>query len=285
MKFFLYLLLFACTSCAQASKTVIFVGSTPAHDVVRDFFGISKTDSIDFIRWKVTMNKDNYELSCQYGISKGGTPGFINEKSIQHTGTVSKRNHIYTLHQSKQALHLLQVNGNLLHLLNNDEQMLVGNGGYSYVLNNANPVVTDDDFNISPTQNRQSYPIVFEGRTPCQELSTILKLNKGLNCNKLKWYFLLYVDSLTGTPSYYLEGGMGYRKETMKRGKWQIDTLKNGRIIYQITPDTKAYTLNLLKGDDNILFFIRPDGTLLVGNENFSYTLNRRQKEYKPLVR
>jgi hypothetical protein len=38
-------------------------------------------------------------------------------------------------------------------------------------------------------------------------------------------------------------------------------------------------SLNLLKGDDNILF-VDADGRLLVGNEDFSYTLNRREEEY-----
>jgi len=275
------------SSCDKSDTTAAgintFVGCTPAHMDVRLFLDISATDSIDFIRWKVLINKDNYELSCQYGISKGGTPGFINEKSARFKGKVTNENHILTLHRNKASLQLLEVNNNLLHLLDHKSYMLVGNGGYSFVLNNEAPVVTND-FNIIATSNKQRYPLVFEGRTPCQELSAMLKLNKGNNCPKLKWYFLFYADATTGKPSYYLQGGMGYRKETMERGKWEINTLKDGRIIYQITPDNGPYTLNLLKGDDNILFFIRPDGSMLVGNDDFSYTLNRRDKEYGPII-
>ena len=66
----------------------------------------------------------------------------------------------------------------------------------------------------------------------------------------------------------------------MERGKWQIITRENGRILYQVRPDDGAYTLYLLKGDDNILFFTDGNGQLLVGNEDFSYTLNRRKEEY-----
>ncbi len=73
---------------------------------------------------------------------------------------------------------------------------------------------------------------------------------------------------------------MGYRKETMERGTWQIITKENGRIIYEVIPDNRTYTLRLLKGDENVLFFIDASGRLLVGNEDFSYTLNRRKEEY-----
>ncbi len=52
-----------------------------------------------------------------------------------------------------------------------------------------------------------------------------------------------------------------------------------------MTPDKQAYSLYLLKGDDNILFFVDPNGRLLVGNEDFSYTLNRRKEEYAPVFR
>jgi hypothetical protein len=100
----------------------------------------------------------------------------------------------------------------------------------------------------------------------------------------MKWYIIFYTDSLTGKPSYYLKGGIGYRKETMEKGKWQIIN-KDGRIIYQVIPDDQPYSLYLLKGDDNILFFMYPDGHLLVGNEDFSYTLNRRKEEYLPVRR
>lgn len=77
-------------------------------------------------------------------------------------------------------------------------------------------------------------------------------------------------------------GGMGYKKETMARGRWQIVTERDGRIIYRVYSDKWTRSLSLLKGDDNILFFIDADWRLLVGNEDFSYTLNRRKAEYPP---
>ena len=100
-----------------------------------------------------------------------------------------------------------------------------------------------------------------------------------------QWYFLFYVDSVTSKPSYFLMGGMGYRKETMDSGKWQIVTEGKGRIIYRLYSDIWARPLSLVKGDDNMLFFIDANGRLLVGNEDFSYTLNRRKEEYAAVKR
>ncbi|MBD0277290.1 MAG: hypothetical protein ICV81_04905 [Flavisolibacter sp.] len=162
--------------------------------------------------------------------------------------------------------------------------MLVGNGGYSYALNSTAPLKTDQ-FNIQPIQGMLIFPVVFEERTPCQERSSLLGLHKSEACDKMKWHIIFYTDSVSGKPSYYLKDGIGYRKGTMERGKWQIISGKDGRIIYQVNPDNQAYSLYLLKGDDNILFFIHPDGHLLVGNEDFSYTLNRRKEEHLPVYR
>jgi hypothetical protein len=281
MKIYFSLLILILVCCFAASAQRTYVGSTPAHGVVRNFLQISLTDSIDFIRWKLAIGPSHYELQCQYGLAKAGTPGFENEKRVVFEGELSKTENRCYLHHKGKRLSILQVNADLLHLLDQNNHLLVGNGGYSYALNSTAPVKTNQ-FNIQSELSTTKAPLVFEGRTPCQELSTLLGLNKSDACNKMKWYIIFYTDSVTGKPSYYLKGGIGYRKETMERGKWQIIN-KDGRIIYQVNPDDRTYTLYLLKGDDNILFFIDPDGRLLVGNEDFSYTLNRREKEYPPV--
>jgi len=269
-------------SYGQHKKT--YVGSTPCHQVVRNFLEIPFADSIDFIRWKLEMEQGSFKLQCKYGISKAGTPGFVDEKKVAFEGEAVHTGDHYYLRYKGKKFSILEVNSNLLHLLDQNNNMLVGNGGYSYALNNTDPVKTDE-FNIHPAKSTVKYPLVFEGRTPCQEIAMLLDLHKTEACNKMKWYVIFYADSVTGKPSYYLKGGMGYRKETMERGKWQIITGKDGRIIYKVNPDDGAYSLYLLKGDDNILFFIDPSGRLLTGNEDFSYTLNRRKEEYSPIYR
>jgi hypothetical protein len=282
MYFSLLISMFVCFVADANVRT--FVGSTPAHKVVRDFLQISLTDSIDFIRWRIEMDAGIYKLQCRYGLAKPGTPGFSNEQSVAFDGQLSKSGHFYFLKHKGQGVSILEVNANVLHFLDNNNQMLIGNGGYSYALNNTDPIKVDA-FNIPAIQTSIKSPLVFEGRTPCRDLPALLGLNKSEACNKMKWYFLFYTDTITGKPSYFLMGGMGYRKETMARGTWQIITEKDRRIIYRVYSDKWVRPLDLLKGDDNILFFIDVDGRLLVGNEDFSYTLNRRSEAHTPVKR
>jgi hypothetical protein len=48
-------------------------------------------------------------------------------------------------------------------------------------------------------------------------------------------------------------------------------------IIYRLEPAKGHALLHLLKGDDNVLFFLDKKQKPLVGHAEFSYTLNRRE--------
>jgi hypothetical protein len=279
MKLYCYLLISMIASFGAGNKVRTYVGSTPAHDVIRRFLQIPLTDSIDFIRWKLEFGTGTFQLDCRYGISKAGTPGFSNEQTVSFAGQCSKSGTRYALSHKGRSVSILEVNDNVLHFLDGNNHMLIGNSGYSYALNSADPVEADA-FNIRSRQGSIRSPMVFEGRTPCRDLAALLGLEKSEACNKMKWYFLFYTDSATGKPSYFLMGGIKYRKETMARGSWEIVAAPDGGIVYRLYSDQWVRPLNLLKGDDNILFFINAKGRLLVGNEDFSYTLNRRKEEY-----
>ena len=64
-------------SCASG-KVNIYTGSTPADTVIRSFLGIPLSDSVDFIRWKLILRDNRYQLQGNYGIGKANTNGFIN---------------------------------------------------------------------------------------------------------------------------------------------------------------------------------------------------------------
>lgn len=267
--------------CANANaEETVFHGSTPAHADVRDFLHIPLEDSIDFIRWNLRLNSNKYGLKCQFGISRGGTNGFIDPKEVVLSGRLEKEGNLYTLFHGNKTVYMLKINSNLFHLLNKKKGFLVGNGGYSYALNIDKPVKSAE-LNVQSAQSPTENSMAFQGRTPCQELSRLMGLNKSAACNKMKWYIILYVDPVTKQPTYYLKGGRGYKKETMDKGSWEISSGKDGRVIYKLDPEKKASAVNLLKADDNILFFTDHEGNLLVGNENFSYTLNRT-KDLEP---
>lgn len=260
-------------SFSSAGTDAIYQGCTPADPEVRDFLGVPATDSIDFIRWKVVMHPDRYNLSCEYGISRPNTNGFIDGKKVAFSGPLSRQGHYYRLQRANKAINILEVNPNIIHLLDKSKTFMVGNGGYSYALNSPRPVKSRQ-VNFQSSQTPARNPMVFQGRTPCQELAQLMARNPGPECIKMKWYVILYMDSTTGKPSYYLQGGRQYRKATMTKGNWEMVQRNDGRIMYKLYSPNGNSPVYLLKADDNILFFTDPEGNLLVGNEDFSYTLN-----------
>lgn len=116
---------------------------------------------------------------------------------------------------------------------------------------------------------------VFRGRTPCQELSAHLNVPASDLCNKVKCRLILYQDPATKLPTTYIWVG-----KTRLTNTWSIETGADQRsIVYRLNnPDPKA-SLKLQALDPNILLVLSSNGTPLVGNKEFSYTLNRVVKE------
>ena len=256
-------------SCAN-SKETNYTASTPAGPLVRTFLGIPLNDSIDFIRWKLSLTDLKYTLECTYGIGKPNTNGFYDEKKIAFSGPVKKENYNYTLRNGNNSLKLAELNNNLLHLLNNDNSLMIGNGGWSYALNNLEPALTNQ-FNLTAKQTHFKDSIAFEGRTPCGVPGII---PAGKLCYKLKWYLVLYTAN--NAPTTFRVLGTPYRREDGgRRGTWKIITGKDGRIIYQLNDEKGDSFIHLLKLDDGVLIFTDASGNLLVGDQDFSYTLNR----------
>lgn len=272
MKLISSLLLILLASCA-GGKEVIYIGSTPANSaVVRSFLGIPLSDSVDFIKWKLYSFNDHYTLQCQFGISKPNTDGFTNEdQKVEVKGQVRKEKNFWYLHNGSKVLKMLELNSNLLHLLDNDNNLLVGNSGWSYTINSNKPASTDQ-VNIFSKQNLLKDSMAFEGRTPCHDFPEI---HPSPNCVKKKWYVILYADPKTNqATTYHLNGN--YRREGGTRGTWNITKGKDGRIIYQLYSEKENASIYLLKLDENILVFTDAQGNLLVGDKNFSFTLNKR---------
>ncbi len=259
------------TSCAS-SKETDYTASTPASQLVRTFLGISLTDSIDFIRWKLSMSDIKYTLECNYGIGKPNTNGFLDGgKKVSFNGAVKRDKNIYVLQNGKQTLKFAALNNNLLHILNDDNTLMIGGGGWSYAINNTNPSLNDQLMLVaSKTTIKDS--IAFQGRTPCG----VPGVPKSEQCYKLKWYLVLYGNPAKNEPLTYRVLGTGYRLEGGRKGKWLINTDKNGKIIYDLLDENGKSLFHLLKLDDGVLIFTDEKGNLLVGDHDFSYTLNRK---------
>lgn len=119
---------------------------------------------------------------------------------------------------------------------------------------------------------------IFDGRTPCRELAGQLEEEVTGDCLKIKWRLILFKDSITGAPANFELTGFRYRKEKPFTGTWRITRgmpADPNAIVYELSGGAKN-PLNFLKADENILFFLDRKKNLLVGNRDFSYTLNRR---------
>jgi hypothetical protein len=173
-------------------------------------------------------------------------------------------------------LKLAELNSNLLHILNDDNTLLIGNGGWSYTLNNTAPAISGQ-INSIPAQTLMKDSMVFEGRTPCGVPGII---PPGKECYKLKWWVVLYAPVPgSATASYYING-TPWREAGGKRGTWKIVTRNNGRIIYQLNDENDKPFIHLLKLDDGVVIFTNEKGNLLVGDHDFSYTLNRTYRHF-----
>jgi len=119
---------------------------------------------------------------------------------------------------------------------------------------------------------------VFDGRTPCNVLATYLNEPPRPDCIKIKWRLILFVDSMSNEPTRYELIGFTYKKENPRIGTWQIlqgTYADDQAIVYHLTETGKPPLLFQSCGN-SILFFLDKDRKLLVGNRDFSYTLNRK---------
>jgi hypothetical protein len=266
---FLSFVLFS--SCAS-SEGHNYTASTPASSSVRTFLEIPLTDSIDFIRWKLSIKNSRYTLECNYGIGKPNTNGFYDGgKKVSLNGSIKKNNNVYVLHNGKHRLRLAELNRNLLHILNEDNTLMVGNGGWSYAINSLRPS-SDGQLMLSAKEATIKDSIAFEGRTPCG----VPNVPKSEQCYKLKWYIVLYGNPGSNEPLTYRLLGTGYRAEGGRKGNFKINTGKDGRIIYELLDNNGNPMIHLVKLDEGVLIFTDEKGNLLVGDHDFSYTLNRR---------
>lgn len=156
-RFYLFaMVLLSCAnfSCSQTSKHLtaakLFVGSTPADAYIRNTLRVPETDNCEFIKWELNLADTSqhplrFELLARYGKSKPNTNGFEDEHRIQLKGVYHiepgtpassrRRAFLLTSERLSQPIVLMEIDSNLFHLADTGRNMLVGNGGFSYILN------------------------------------------------------------------------------------------------------------------------------------------------------
>lgn len=276
----------------------VFEGTSPGVTDARPFLKIPAAERCDFIRWKLTFYQDartkapsTFKLEREYGFyvdnrtdkSMGKTT--IKGKWEITRGARSKANAVvYRLHSDQYSISFLQVDNNLLHLLGNDKSLMIGNGGQSFTLSRTGKVIPPMSIyqtlhaTASLTSGIQDTVLAFVGRTPCTAIAKEMNLRPDASCFKLKWSLKLYQDPVTFKPTTYQLKRTLHRQSVIE-GAWTIvkgTSADPNAIVYLLDPDKRGYTLYLMKGDDNVLFFLDKERNLLVGDTLFSYTLNRK---------
>lgn len=294
----------------------VFVASSPCNAVSGLLLQIPATANCEMIKWNLTLYLDantltptTYKLTGVYGLAEQGTNGLSKggtkvEREGKWTivrGTkVNPDAVVYQLYTGRpqESVSFLKVDHNLLHLLDRDKSLAIGTAGWSYTLNRTGNVGRNMQQASPPaTSPLQLAPITsaspvtpdssilgrFVGRSPCHDVAR--ELNKAVNadCMKVKWDLTLYQDPGTLTATTYELRGTFYRQR-VREGKWTIvrGTKANpNAVVYQLDPDKPQGSLCFLKADNNILFFLDRERNLMLGNGDFSYTLNKEEKVLK----
>jgi hypothetical protein len=279
-----------------------FAGSSPCGDSVRRMLGIPESSGSDLIQWKLTLHQDpkseaptEYKLQCDYGATVPGSPGIGKAKAtVKREGrwqikkcTKSQTNTV--VYDLAGTGALVKIDHGILHVLNADGSLMVGNGGWSYTLNRVDVAEKPGDpqaarrgpppsYTLSPLATGATVLGVFEGRTPCRGIARELKRTEGADGIKAKWRVTLYHDPATLAPTTYKVEGTLYRSGA-REGTWTIlrdNKFDRNATVYHLEATKTEPALYLLKGDGNVLFFLNEKQKPLVGHADFSYTLNRR---------
>lgn len=283
----------AVTNVAASPKVDMFFGTSPCAEFVKTRLRIPGGENCDRIKWRLTINESGkYYLAHEWGYHVDNRT-YLNKGKVSFGGTwkIAKgrtgdpNGAVVQLDADKpNSIDLALINPDILHLLDTNHSLAVGDSGASYTLSRLAmgyglPAAT----NGLSTDSETTAETNFSGRTPCIELAREIKHPVAADCAKLKWSIDLYRDPQTLAPTTYRLRGTLYRNEargteTIREGKWKVTkgTKSDANaIVYQLDAFEYDGPIFLLKGDRDVLFFLAKDGSLLVGDTHFSYTLNR----------
>lgn len=273
-----------------------YAGSTPGDSLIKVILGIPVDTPIDFMKWELILdNNDNrtFTLVINFGISQPNTTGFKpGHDTVRFKGTYKLENansdhfkeQVVQLKSSNFSgghLSMAKIGYQLLHILQPGYRLMVGNGGWSYTLNLINHEIQESAplHTVVPIANILNDPevqIVFDGRTPCNDIAREYNFNTPADCLKLKWRLTLDRDPVTLQPAIYKLQRTDIRNSGVITGSWTIISLSDSTVIYRLDPENPDKSMSILVGDENVLYFLDKDNTLLTGNSDFSYTLNRK---------
>ena len=278
----------------------VFVGSTPCDENIRALLDIPPAANAELIEWELSLSdagqgpaSGSYELRFRFGKTRPNQPGLdVDAPTAERRGTwrieggtpQSSANIL----KLDGGLSLRRIGDTILHLVEADGSLMVGNGGWSYTLSRGDAVEKKVDAGLAAadpgdpprTTSRATGPTVFgifDGRTPCQGIARELEAAPRPGCWKAKWRLTLFHDPKTHEPTTYRLEGTVYRSQP-REGSWRVTRGIPGlpaAEVYELAPANGESQASLLKGDERVLFFLGRDRRPLTGNATNAYTLDR----------
>jgi hypothetical protein len=291
----------AINSCSQTTSSsslaiASYEATTPCDEVSKSLLNIPATDEAVMMKWSLTLlTPTSYKLIYTFGMDKQGSREFsegaiTKEQTGKWTKSKYKNTEVYTLTaDDAPSLSFLKLNENVLHLLDSNKNLMVGNGAWSYTLNRINPVRLSSNEATSQKKVEESVvtdSIVFDGRMPCYPPLLALSGKTTAGCNLVKCRIIFFSDNNLHAPSslklYSIHVGTGGTRH-LTTGKWVITrgtkTDPNSTLYeLQFNSEQKQQRLVLLRGDDNVLFLVDSQMNCMAGNDYCSFTLNRVKK-------
>jgi hypothetical protein len=286
----------AVTNVAPSPKVDVFFGTSPCAEFVKAKLEIPARENCDRIKWRFSLfESGKYELTREWGYHvdnrtylKKGTTNFAGKWKRAKGRSGDPNGIVVQLDADKpNSIGFALIDQNILHLLDTNRNLAVGDSGASYTLSRM--VMSSElstGSNGLSTDSEATVETHFSGRSPCREIAKELNRPVGADCFKLKWSIDFYRDPQTLAPTTYRLRGTLYRNETtnterIREGKWKVTKgtkTDPNAIVYQLDAFDADGPIFLLRADRDILFFLDKNGSVLVGNEDFSYTLNRDLK-------
>ena len=135
----------------------------------------------------------------------------------------------------------------------------------------------------------------FVGSTPCTALPRdFLKIPSNAACECIRWQLTLRTGDVAGSRGTYVlvtihgmseTNGHGFFQsgtKTETTGQWRTTVGRRAdprATVYQLQTTDPPRSLALVKIDENLLHPLTYDGQLMVGNDSWSFTLNRTPKQ------
>lgn len=271
----------------------VFQGTSPCAESVKPKLQIPAGENCDRIKWELKIvDSGKYHLQHEWGYHvdnrtylKRGTIKFSGTWKIAKGRAADPTGILVQLDPDQpNSISFASIDPDILHLLDPNKNLAVGDSGASYTLSRqARASVLPSGTQGLSIDVDVIANVNFSGRSPCQEIAKEMNHPVDANCFKLKWSIDLYRNPQTCEPTTYRLRGTLYRNETrgtetIREGKWKVTKgtkTDPNAIVYELDAFGSDGPIYLLKADHKVLFFLANDRSLLVGDDNFSYTLNR----------